>query len=202
MRRRLLVLLPALALAAATYGQGLFSSWNDIQFSKSWTDAYASLRVENRTSDCWFVRPMVGYRLAPWLRGDVAYDYLRTDSDVDHHRALFSLTATARHGLLTASVRERYVFDLTRDRATRTLGNPSQVLRSQLKVQCDVPDMPFTPYVALELFTWERWQKTRHYVGTLVALNAHHAVDFYYLYYTSAGSEPRHIFGVGYNYSF
>ena len=202
MNRRILAFLVAAAVAAGCHAQGLFCSWNDLQFSKSWTDTYVSLRVENRTSDCWFVRPMVGYRFTPWLRGDVAYDFLRTESDVDHHRALFSLTGTMRKGLLTASWRERYVFDLSYDSDSRSLVNPSQVLRSQLKVQCAVPDTPLSPYVAVEVFSWERWQKTRHYVGSLVALNAHHAVDLYYLYYTFADAEPRHVFGVGYSYSF
>lgn len=174
--------------------------WADVQvnhsFSENW---YGSVRAEYRGTDnlkstaFWFIRPIVGYKFTPWLKFDVGYDYFKKPTSLNH-RALFSLTGTLKQGGLSVSVRERYIYSYNQEAGTST-----NVLRSQLKAAYKVPDSMFKPYMAVELFTWAKWQKTWHFVGTQIDFNSHHGLDLFYVYATFDGKPAEHVIGIGYN---
>lgn len=202
--KKIIILALALAIlsigAAQAQDDSYLGSWTDIQVSNNFTDHwYGSFRAEYRSkdnlqsTDCWFLRPTLGYKFNSWLKFDVAYDYLQKPSSLNH-RALFSLTGTLKQGGLSVSVRERYIYAYNQDAQSS-----SHVLRSQFKAQYQIPNSIFKPYLAVELFTWDRWEKTRHYAGTLINISNHHALDLFYMYYTFDGKPAEHVIGVGYN---
>lgn len=192
------LLLSLCALVCRAQEDSYLGLWTDIQlnhnFSEKW---YGSVRAEYRGTDnlksteCWFIRPVVGYKFTSWLKFDVGYDFLKKPSSLNH-RGLFSLTGTLKQGGLSVSLRERYIYAYNQDAK-----KSSHVLRTQLKAQYKIPQSMFKPYVAVELFTWEKWQKTRHYVGTLMNVAKNFDIDLFYMYYTFNGKPSEHVLGAG-----
>ena len=209
MRRFWVATVVALAFAMAAAGsaaaqdEDTFSSWNTIQLKKSWERMYATTRLENRTGDCFIVRQYVGCKVMPWLKFDVAYDYIAEHDGAVKQRALASLTGTLKQGPLSVSVRERYVISFNRPDGSAEWDAPTSVLRSKLTAKYAIPDSRFAPYLAVELFTWEKWKKTRHYAGTEIRIDEHNALDLFYMYYTFVGkSYAQHTLGAGWSLSF
>lgn len=191
------------ASAAAQDDDDIFSSWNTIQLKKSWERMYLTTRVENRTGDCSILRQYVGCKILPWLKFDLAYDYITERDGEVKQRALASLTGTLKQGGLSVSLRERYLLSFNRPDGSEVWDEPTSVLRSKLTAQYAIPDSRFAPYLAVELFTWEKWKKTRHYAGTTVKIDEHNSLDLFYMYYTFAGkSYAQHTLGAGWNFSF
>ena len=109
----------------------------------------------------------------------------------------FNITATLKQGNLKASIRERYIHSWTPPKGTQ-----SDVLRSQLKVQYGIPNSGFTPYVAVEVFTWgTQWKKTRHYVGCSYDFSKAVQLEAYYIYYTFNNRPAQHVLGIGLNFT-
>lgn len=201
MRRALVIavlgLLAVLPLRADDFG-----SWHFIQATKTLgqSGAYLGLRAEYR--DCnefsaterWFLRPIVGYRFTSWLKGEVMYDFMRKPGDIQIHQGIAALIATLREGPLAVTLRERYQYSYN-----ATAGTACNYLRSYLKTAYALPEGRFTPYLAVELFTWDTWIKSRHYAGTSIRLSTHCSLDAYYMYHTFAASEASHILGLGCN---
>ena len=179
-----------------------FGSWHFIQAIKPLgsSGAYVGFRAEYR--DCnhfsaterWFLRPIAGYRFTPWLKGELMYDFMRKPGDVQIHQAIAGLTATLKQGLLSVTLRERYQYSYN-----TTAETSRNYLRSYLKTACALPESRLTPYLAVELFTWDTWVKTRHFAGTAIRLSDRCALDVYYMYHTFAASEASHVLGLGCN---
>ena len=147
-----------------------------------------------RRFDCWYTRTTIGMKLLSWLKADVAYDLLREPS-VFTNKLLFDATATLKTGDLKVALRERYVHSWIGDG-----GGQDNVLRSRLKLQYHIPSSRFSPYVAIELFTWKDWKKTRHYVACNYDLTRWMQLEAYYLYYTHHRRPAQHILGMGVNF--
>ena len=179
-----------------------FGVWADVQVNKDLGKYYAKLRIEHRSMDnaashdALIIRPTFGVKALPWLDVDLSYDYI-VEQACHKHRGLLSVTGKLKQGDLSVSVRERYVYAWTIETKSS-----SHVLRSQLKAQYSIPDSIVRPYLAIEMFTWTKWNKTRHYVGTELKFNPHHSLDLFYMYYTFDGKPSRHLAGLGYNFSF
>lgn len=177
-----------------------FGIWGDIQASKNWNKFYISLRAEGRSCDmsqsldCWFLRPTIGVKPVNWLKIDAAYDFMMLPQNRIRHDFLFSITGTLKRENLSVSLRERYML-----MAVPQDHKISHVLRSYLKAQYHIGNSAFTPYVAVELFTWTKWQKTRHYVGTDIKVSQHSSFDLAYMYYTFANKPAEHVLVAGYN---
>ena len=155
-------------------------------------DNYGFNRME-----CWYTRTSFGLKLFPWLKANLAYDYLRYPSFITH-KAVFDVIGTLKQGGLTVSIRERYMHDWT-----PSLGIQGDVLRSRLKVQYSIPETRFSPYLAVEVFTWgDVWKKTRHYVACDYDLSKSVQLEAYYLYYAFNGLPAEHIIGTGVNFYF
>ena len=147
-----------------------------------------------RHFDCWYTRTILGAKILPWFKADVAYDYVQ-EAACHTHRAILDLTFSLREGPLKLAVRERYLHSwISGGRGE------SNELRSRLKVQYAVPDSRFSPYVAMEVFTWgDYWKKTRHYVACDYDLSSTFQLEAYYLYYAYNGLPSQHILGLGLN---
>lgn len=147
--------------------------------------------------ECWYTRTSFGLKLFPWLKANLAYDYLRYPSFTTH-KAVFDVIGTLKQGGLTVSIRERYMHDWT-----PSLGIQGDVLRSRLKVQYSIPETRFSPYLAVEVFTWgDVWKKTRHYVACDYDISKSVQLEAYYLYYAFNGLPAEHIIGTGVNFYF
>ena len=157
---------------------------------------YEHANYQYERLECWYARFMIGYKFNPWLKFDIAYDYMQ-EPDYVTHRSVFDLTATLKQENLTISVRERYMH--TWSPKANKQGN---VLRSRLKAQYSIPNSRFSPYLAVEVFTWDVWKKTRHYVATTYEINKNFEIEGYYVYYTFAESPAEHVLGIGLNIEF
>ena len=78
----------------------------------------------------------------------------------------------------------------------------SFTLRSRLRAQYRFPDSIFRPYLMAEIFSWTAWIRSLNYVGTELAFDKHHCIDLFYMYHLPNGSQPVHVLGVGYYFSF
>lgn len=180
-----------------------FGGWEFLEvyhdFGKS--PVFASVYFEHdnfqyKRLDNWYIRTTVGVNILPWLKADVAYDFLKDPSSYSH-RAIFDLTGTLKQGNLNASIRERYIHTWT-----PTDGTQGDVLRSMLKVKYGIPNSGFTPYVAVEVFTWgTQWKKTRHYVGCSYDFSKAVQLETYYIYYTFNNRPAQHVLGIGLNFT-
>lgn len=143
--------------------------------------------------DSCYGRTMIGYKVNNWLKAGVAYDFMQ-EPDYITHRAVGDLIGTLKQGNLTVSIRERYIYSWS-----PKIGEYGNVIRSRLKAQYTIPESHFKPYLAIEVFTWDKWKKTRHYVGTTFTINEHFEIEGYYIYYTFNGKPAQHVLGIGLN---
>ena len=111
--------------------------------------------LQYRHFDCWYTRTTLGTKVLSWLKTDVAYDFVKEPS-CQVHKAILDVTATLKEGPLKLALRERYLHSWIP--AENRQGNE---LRSRLKIQYAIPNSRFSPYVAIEVFTWKDWKKTR-----------------------------------------
>ena len=183
--------------------QDTFCLRNNIKLTKSWDRIYSTLHLEHRTQDCWFVRTYAGYKFAPWLKGDVAYEFRQKYSSELRQRGIVSFTGTLKSGNFSASLRERYVMEFSKKGGESTFGFSKNVLRSRLKVKYAIPGSIFAPYLSSEIFVWKEWEKSRYYAGTELKLGARGKLDIFYLYtvYAAHPGTPRHSIGINYELS-
>lgn len=67
-------------------------------------------------------------------------------------------------------------------------------------LQYAIPDTRWKPYLAIEVFTWDTWKRTRHYVACTYDVTSWMELEAYYFYYTHNGKPAQHIIGVGVNF--
>ena len=200
----LLTLLPAASRQLRAQGEPegwSFGGWEFVEINHDFGQSpfFGSFYFEHdnlqyRHFDCWYTRTILGVKLLPWLKTDVAYDFVKEPSR-QVHRAIMDVTATLKEGPLKLSLRERYLHSWIP--AENRQGNE---LRSRLKAQYAIPHSRFSPYLAIEVFTWKDWKKTRHYVACDYDLTRWMQLEAYYLYYTHKEHPSQHILGMGLNF--
>lgn len=180
-----------------------FGGWEFFEISHSFNNSnwFTSLYLEHdnyqyKRLECWYTRLTLGYKINSWLKTDVAYDFMQ-EPDYVTHRGVYDISATLKQGNLSISVRERFIHSWS-----PSISKHSNVLRSRIKAQYAIPNSRFSPYLAVEVFTWDVWKKTRHYVATTYKINDHFELEGYYLYYTFANAPAEHVLGVGLNMEF
>ena len=199
----LLVCLFPLCLRAQGAEDNTFGGWEFIEvnhdFGKSpffGTFYFEHDNYQYRRLECWYTRTTLGVKVLPWLKADVAYDFLQEPS-FQTHKLNLDLTGTLKSGNLKVAVRERYVHSWT-----PALGEEGNVLRSRLKVQYAIPESRWSPYLAVEVFTWgDSWKKTRHYVACNYDFSDKVQFEAYYLYYAFNGVPAEHVIGIGLNFN-
>ena len=169
----------------------VYHDFNETNLFTSFYFEHANYQYKRLES--WYARLMFGYKFNNWLKTDVAYDFMQ-EPDFITHRAVADLTGTLKQGNLTVSVRERYIHSWSPE-----VNEQGNVLRSRLKAQYAIPNTRFKPYLAVEIFTWDKWKKTRHYVGSTYSINNHLEIEGYYIYYTFDRKPAEHVLGIGLN---
>ena len=151
--------------------------------------------IEYRKTEEYWTRLMLGYRYNKWLKTAVGWDWFQ-NPDGHYYRYVLDNIGTIKEGNLTVSLRERYL--LTHTPLNHTVNH---LLRSRLKAQYAVPQTRLTPYLSVELFTWDNWKKTRYYAGTTVRCTDWMDFEAYYMYYVYNGKPASHIIGLGLNFN-
>lgn len=177
-----------------------FGGWEFLEVYHDFKDSdwFTSFYFEHanyqyKRLESWYARLMFGHKINSWLKADVAYDFMQEPGFITH-RAVADVTGTLKQGNLAVSLRERYIHSWSPE-----IGEQGDVLRSRLKTQYSIPNSCFKPYLAVEVFTWDKWKKTRHYVGTTYDINNHFEIEGYYIYYTFDGKPAEHVLGIGLN---
>ena len=175
-------------------GWEFFEVYHDFKNSGCFTSFYFEhANYQYKRLESWYARLLFGYKFTNWLKANIAYDFMR-EPGFFTHRAVADVTGTLKQGNLTVSVRERYIHSWSPE-----VNEQGNVLRSRLKVQYAIPETRFKPYLAIEVFTWDVWKKTRHYVGTTYKINKNFEIEGYYIYYTFASMPAEHVLGIGLN---
>lgn len=200
----LALLLAGTAASAQDVPEGWrFGGWEFVELNHDFGDSpffgtfyFEHDNLQYRYFDCWYTRTTLGVKLLPWLSADVAYDYLKEPAAVTHKLNL-DVTGSLKQGPLKVAIRERWVHSWT-----PSLGTEGNVLRSRLKVSYAIPESRWSPYLAVEVFTWgDTWKKTRHYVAMDYDITDWMQFEAYYLYYTHNGRPAQHILGLGFNFT-
>lgn len=189
-------------LPLSIQAQDPWGAWSSVQINKSWSKIYVSFLAEYRSVDnfeaidCYFLRPFVGYKFNSWFKADMAYDYTYKTAS-PQNRVLVSATGTLKRENLSVSLRERFV-----GAWTVSDGAFSPLLRSYLKTQYKIvcgSHFSLSPYMAIELYTWDKWKMSHHFVGCSIAYDKTHSLNIFYAYNLSAKkTHADNIIGVGY----
>ena len=178
-------------------------AWLSLQANKGWKDCYAFARLEYRaknqfkSTDAWFLAAGGGYKITPWLKGDLSYEYWDVNLGTSIHKAVLSANATLARENLAVSIREKLEFAVT-----PSVSATSWTLRSRLRAQYSIPNSIFTPYAMAEIFNWSSWIRSLYYAGAEMKLSTHSVLDVYYLHHLPAGAPAVHLLGVAYYFNF
>ena len=198
----LLLFLTPLCLRAQEVEDNTFGGWEFIEVNHDFGDSpfFGSFYFEHdnyqyQRLECWYTRTTLGVKILPWLKADAAYDFLQEPA-FHTHKLNLDLTGSLKQGNLKVSIRERYVHSWT-----PATGEQGTVLRSRLKLQYAFPESRWSPYLAVEVFTWgDTWKKTRHYVACNYDFSDTVQFEAYYLYYAFNGMPAEHVIGLGLNF--
>lgn len=205
----IIVLLLAMLFAGPGPGSGQvraqerddFGIWSQIDVGAKLTDKWTGgLWFEHRskeyakTLDCALVMPYLNYRPIKFLQLGYASEFITTLSGW-YITCRPSATLLLGDGPLTFALRELPIYTY---HCTDKTGK--WALRTRGKVAYAIPQTRLKPYLSCELFTTDKWEKTRYYAGTTWSLGKHSTIDLFYLYYVMAGepNRERHVLGLGY----
>lgn len=197
----LLVCLIIAAIPSAVADDG--GAWLSVQLNKNWSKPYAFARLEFRSNnkfkstEAFFTAVGGGYKFAPWFKADLSYEYWRINPQINVHKAVLCGTGTLARDGLSLSIREKLEFAVNPESSDSNF-----TLRSRLRAQYDIPGGIFRPYLMTEIFSWSSWIRSLNYVGTEIAIGSHHCIDLFYMYHLPNGSQPVHLLGAGYYFSF
>ena len=202
MKRTVIVICLLLAVIPAAFADD-GGAWITLQANKNWQKPYAFARLEYRSNnrfgstEAFFISVGGGYKITNWLKADLSYEFWDVNPHINLHKAVLSGTGTLAKDGLSVSLKEKLEFAVNpKDSST------SFTLRSRLRAQYNIPESIFRPYVMAEIFTWSSWIRSLHYIGTELAISKHHCIDLFYMYHLPNGSQPVHILGAGYYFSF
>ena len=193
-------LLLSLILSASADDGG---AWLNVQLNKNWQKPYAFARLEFRSNNSFgsteavFTSVGGGYKFNDWFKADLSYEYWCINPQFHYHKAVLSGTGTMVRDGLSLSIREKLEFAVNPENRVSSF-----TLRSRLKAQYSIPGSVFRPYLMAEIFTWSGWIRSLNYVGAELPLNSHHCIDLFYMYHLPNGSQPVHVLGAGYYFSF
>lgn len=196
-----LLLIPALSARGQEQEDKTLCGWEFVELNHDFGKSpfFGSFYFEHdnyhyRRFDNWYTRTIVGVKILPWLKAGVGYDFVR-GADYLTHNAMLDVIGTLKQGNLTVSIRERLVHSWT-----PALGTQGNILRSRLKVQYAIPDTRWSPYLAMEMFSWDGWKRVRNYVACNYNINEKVQLEGYYIYYIFNGAPDRHVIGLGVNF--
>ncbi|MCF0167426.1 MAG: DUF2490 domain-containing protein [Bacteroidales bacterium] len=205
--KRLAYILILFAIPAFLQGRDKddFGIWSSItssyRISDNWT---VGLLLEHRSLDntrnldCAYIMPSVEYRICKFLKAGLASEYVMCGNKTTQLTARPYITFGISSGPLSVSLRELPIGEYTFE--TKEMKWTS---RTRLKAAYSIESLRIEPYLAMEIFVRDGWQKTRNYIGSEIALGKHSYADIYYMYYIMAGKTyQRHVLGLGYGIRF
>ncbi len=179
-----------------------FGGWHFVEIDHKFGDSkwtgmlyFEHENYQYQRLDCWYLRPGIRYKVLPWLKLGVSYDYLKLPTTYGH-RAVFDVVGTLKEGNLSTSLRLRYLHTWKPE-----LGTEDNELRTRLIVSYKIPALKLTPYMAVEIFTWGNiWRKSRHYVACTYDMTQWMQLEAFYMI-TFRNQTPEHILGFGLNFN-
>ena len=157
----------------------------------------------------------LNYKPLEYLKVGAAYNliqfnHVKRDWEL-RHRHYFYATGSMEAGRFSFSLRERFQSTKRQGvKETATRANPKLYLRSRLKVDYNIRNCKFDPFVSVELFNTlndprenkiDRW---RGVAGVEYKPNKKSAFQVYYRYtnYIDEEDSNNHLFGAGYSFKF
>ncbi len=198
--RKLFLAIAMLLLSSTALPADTFGGWEFIEINHNFKDSKWFItnytehdNISYSKFDCAYNRFTVGYNILPWLRVGLAYDFMIEPEQLIH-RGVAEVVGTLKSGNFKVSLRERYFRIWKPD-------SQSNEIRSRLKVQYNIQESGFSPYLAAEVFTWgTEWKKTRHYAACTYNINSWMQLEWYYMYYAFKESPAQHVIGIGLNF--
>lgn len=179
-----------------------FGGWHFVEIDHKFGDSkwtgmlyFEHENYQYQRLDCWYLRPGIRYKVLPWLKLGVSYDYLKLPTTYGH-RAVLDVVGTLKEGNLSTSLRLRYLHTWKPE-----LGAEDNELRTRLIVSYKIHALKLTPYMAVEIFTWgNTWRKSRHYLACTYDITKWMQAEAFYMI-TFRSQEPEHILGFGMNFN-
>lgn len=203
MKRSLCILLFCCLLPiSASAGPGDdFGTWTAVNLKAGITDKIkAQLWFEARTKDgctaidCFDILPSVSFSVLPFLDLGLGAEFVDSRVRKDIGFRPFA-TLHLSSGPLAFSLREMPFIEVYNDQTPTSVS-----LRSSIKTSYTIPSTRITPYINIEVFTKQHWDKTRHYAGVDFGLGKRSSLDVFYMYYSFALKDfQRHLLGLTYN---
>lgn len=202
MKRLILTIATLLTVIPAAFADD-GGAWLNVQLNKGWQNTYAFVRLEHRSNNNFgsteaiFTAIGYGYKFAPWFKADLSYEFWDINPQINFHKAVLTGTGTMVKDGLSVSIREKLEFAVNPANTATSF-----TLRTRLRAQYNIPDSIVRPYAMSEIFAWSGWIRSLHYVGAELAIDKNNCIDLFYMYHLPNGSQPVHILGAGYYFSF
>lgn len=175
--------------------QDAFATWLDVIVRKDIGKWHVGGLVEYCTIDKGYgltnnelvFRPIVGYNPLPWLRFQMQLDFLQSYYSGFYLRYIPDVTFQWKASDFRFSLRNR--FQLTHHLQTDKL---SFAVRNRLKMEYLIPDTPVGLHLAAEPYWYDRFIKTRYYLGADFKVSKHFSVTADYIRYQHYDIQKPH----------
>ena len=183
-RITIISILVLMALPSALFAQDNdLCFWNAISMKKSVADRWTvGLRAEHRanndasTTQQYYLRPMVEYKILPWMSATAQADFAWMSSGFNirfQPQVVFSYKTSG--------------FDFSlRQRLQATWKEPddswSFLFRTKVQARYKIPNTPLSPLVAVEPYYMSEFARTRYYAGVSVACTKNLSILLQYVY--------------------
>jgi hypothetical protein len=163
-----------------------FATWTDVIVRKDFDNWHVGGLVEYCTIDNGsglkhnevVLRPIVGYNPLSWLRLQFQVDFLYSFFSGFYLRYLPDVSFHWKASDFRFSFRTRYQLS----HHTQS-GKLSSAMRNRFKVEYLIPDVPVSLHFAAEPYWWDRFIKTRYYLGADFKINKHFSITADYIRY-------------------
>lgn len=181
-------------------GKDDFGIWSSLTSSFRVADKWkVGVMAEHRSLDnargldCAYVMPSVEYRPFKFMKAGYASEIVMCGDKTTQLTFRPYVTFILGHGPLQFSVRELPIGEYTFE--TKQMKWTS---RTMFKVSYAIESIKMEPYCSYEIFIGGKgWEKSRHYIGSEIAIWKFLYADVYYMYYLMSGKASRHVLGLG-----
>jgi len=219
MRNRLLLLFTAILISFAGYAESGPSMWTELEFSKKIVknlkiEFNPELRLLNDFKmDSYILEGGLSYKVhkyltfAAYYRYEKEWDYKKSTGAYKGQIELNRLAFDAKTGFslnrINFAFRLRYTNKIFND----TSDEEKKFFRYRAKVDYDIKNAKFVPYLSVEAFhdlEQKEITKYRYTAGLSYNLNNKNEIGLFYRIqdYTEAGKSSLNIIGIGYSLKF
>lgn len=220
MKNKLALLVTAILLSITGFAQSGPSIWTELEFSKK---IIKNLKIEfnpelrllnNFKMDTYILEGGFSYKahkyltVAAYYRYENEWDYKKSTGAYKGQTTSGRLAFDAKSGFnvnrLNFSFRLRYTSGADFDETT---DDKASYFRYRAKVDYDLKNSKFVPYLSIEAFhdlILKEFDKYRYTAGVNYGINSKNEVGLFYRLqdYTEAGKQSTNIIGIGYSFKF